>query len=144
AVRGSAIARRTPNPWSSRDRLPSQRYALRASVLVAVLRRLTRPPLRLCDFALQFAQQPASAHEVIIEDPPGESEQVADQRIAQRVANGQSGFFRAHDALPAEHGQLLRDDRLIEGQGGLQLLHGAAAAYQDLENPDAHRVREGA
>jgi hypothetical protein len=44
---------------------------------------------------------------MIVEDPTGEIEQLADEWVAQGISDGQSFLLRRHDALVAEHGQLL-------------------------------------
>ena len=79
---------------------------------------------------------------MMVEDVTGDVEQVADQRVAQRVADRRSFFLRRDDVLVAEHRELLRDDRLIEGQRVLQLLNGASAADEDFQDSDPNRMRQ--
>ena len=84
----------------------------------------------------QLAEQSSRADEMIVEDPAGDVEQITDQRVAQRVSHRQSFLLRRHDVLVPQHGQLLRDDRLLQRQRVLELLHGAAAAHEDFQDPD--------
>jgi hypothetical protein len=44
---------------------------------------------------------------MIVEDPTGQIEQLADEWVTQRISDGQSFLLRCHDALVAEHGELL-------------------------------------
>src|SRR5262249_11800336 len=94
--------------------------------------------------APQFAQQAARDHQVVVENPARDGEQVADERVAQRVPHREPLLARLDDVPVAQHGELLRDDRLSEGERLLQLLDGAAAAHEDLEDPDARGMGEGA
>ena len=79
-----------------------------------------------------------------VEDAAGNLEQVADERVAQGVSDRQPLLLRRHDALVAQDGEVLRNDRLLQRERLLQLLHGAAAAHEDLEDPDPGGMREGA
>ena len=45
--------------------------------------------------------------------------------------------------LRAQDGQLLRDDRLVDAEGVLELLDRPLAARERLEDADADRVGEG-
>ena len=93
-------------------------------------------------FAVKLAQEPLPAVEMVIEDAAGDVEQRADERVAQGIAHGQPFLPCGDDALVSEHGQLLRDERLVERQGRLQFLDGALPAHEDLEDPDPRRVRQ--
>ena len=61
---------------------------------------------------LQFAEHPSGADRVVVEDPASDVEQLADERVPQRVSHGRSLLQRGHNALVPKDGQLLRDDRL--------------------------------
>jgi hypothetical protein len=79
---------------------------------------------------------------MVVEDPAGDVEQIADQRVAQRVSHRQSLLLRGHDGLVPQYRQLLRDDRLLERQLVLELLHGAATAHEDFQDPDPGGMSE--
>ena len=80
---------------------------------------------------------------MIIENPPGQIEQLADQRVSNLISHRQSLFLCRHDSLIPEHGQLLRDDWLVQGQCLLEFLHGAPTAYEDLQHADPSRMGQG-
>ena len=102
------------------------------------------PPLMTTVFLAQLLQQVLRPDEMIVEDLSGHFQQLSDEGIAQRVAHSVSFLARADDIFRAQHGQLLGDERLRQGERVLQLLDAALAAPQRLEDADAHRMREGA
>src|SRR5262245_34527675 len=81
---------------------------------------------------------------MIVEDSARDVEQIAHQRIAQRVPNRKPRFLGRHDAVVSEDGELLRDDRLLERQRLLKLLNRASAADEDLENSNPGRIPQRA
>lgn len=81
---------------------------------------------------------------MIVEDLSRDIEQLTDERVSQRVSHRQSFLLRRHDVLVAEHGQLLRDGRLIERQRFLQFLHRASPADEPLQQADPGRVGQRA
>jgi hypothetical protein len=81
---------------------------------------------------------------MIVEDPPGEAEQLADERVIYRISHSESFFSPRDDVLIPEHGQLLRDDRLIEHQCLLQFLHRPSASHEDLQHADPDWVGQRA
>jgi hypothetical protein len=93
-------------------------------------------------FALQFPEQHLRAHQLITKNPPCYFEQVTHEGIAHRIANREACFLRRHDAMVPEHGELLRDDRLLECQGALKLLHRAPAAHKQFKDANAGGVCE--
>src|SRR5678815_3319231 len=80
----------------------------------------------------QLPQQSLRIAQAIVENPTCDIQQRAEQRVAQRVANGRSFLARRDDALVAKNGQLLRHDRLVERQFLLQFLDGAFAPHEYL------------
>ena len=56
---------------------------------------------------LQFAKHPARVYQVIVENAPGDVEQVPDHRVAERVSHGQSLLRRRQDSLAPQDRQLL-------------------------------------
>jgi len=80
---------------------------------------------------------------MIVEDPPRKIEQPTDERVAQGIAHGRAFLLGRYDALIPEHGQLLRDDRLVQRQCLLQFLDGAPASDEDLQHPDPGGMGEG-
>ena len=93
--------------------------------------------------AAKLAQQVLRAGELVVEDPAGDVEQVADQRVADGVTDADAGLGSDDDLAGAEDRELLRHHRLLEPELFLQLLHGAVALDQDLEDADPDRVGEG-
>jgi hypothetical protein len=81
---------------------------------------------------------------MIVEDPTGQIEQLPDEWVTERVSHGQSFLLGRNDPLVPEHGQLLRDDRLVERQRFLQFLHGTCASHEDLEHSDPCGMGQGA
>jgi hypothetical protein len=65
-------------------------------------------------FSSQLAQQPPRIAQAVIEDTAGHIKKGTDKRVTQRISNRQSFFLRRHDALMTQHGQLLRNDRLLQ------------------------------
>ncbi len=81
---------------------------------------------------------------MVVEDATRDVQQVGDQRVPQGVSDRRPLFLRGDDAAVAQHGELLGDERLVERQGVLQLLHRASARREDLEDSDAGGMGEGA
>ena len=92
--------------------------------------------------SLQLAEEPSRADQMIGEDPAGHIQQIAHRRITQGVTHGRASLLRDENPVGPEHGQLLGDDRLLEGEGLLKLLHGPFASPQDLEDADAGGMGE--
>ena len=66
-----------------------------------------------------------------------------EQRVGHRVPRRRPVLRGDHDAAGAQSRELLRDDRLIDAERPLQILHaGLAAGDEHFEQPDADRVRE--
>jgi hypothetical protein len=82
--------------------------------------------------------------ELVVEDPAGHIQEVAHQRVAERVANGESFLLGGENGVVPQHGQLLGHERLGQVQGVLKFLDRAAPAHEDLENLDARGMSEGA
>ena len=57
---------------------------------------------------------------MIVEDAPCDGEEFVDRGVAKRVSHRDPLLLRRDDALVAEHGELLRDDRLVQRQRFLQ------------------------
>src|SRR3989338_6111999 len=93
--------------------------------------------------APEGAQHRLGVDQLAVEDPPGDVEQLADQGVAHGVAHGRALLARADDVLAAQHGELGGHGRLVEVEGGLELLYAPLAPAQGLEDADADRVREG-
>src|SRR5262245_19375215 len=87
--------------------------------------------------ALQLAQHVLRALEVAAEDLACDVEQLADRGVAHRVAHRHAVFARLDHVLGAQASQMLRDDRLVELQRLLQLLHAAAAVPENLQDSNA-------
>src|SRR5262249_38748267 len=92
--------------------------------------------------ALELSEHGASARELVVEDAPGHIEQVADQRVANGIANGRALLARDDHVLGSQDGELLGDRGLVEPQRGLKLLDAALADAQHLEESDPDRMRE--
>jgi hypothetical protein len=92
--------------------------------------------------SLKLTEEILGAHEVIVEDAPCDLEQIRDQRVSHRVAYADALFAASHDIGRAQDGKLLRDDRLVDTQGFLQLLDAPLPGDQQLQNPDSDRVSE--
>src|SRR2546426_2792225 len=89
------------------------------------------------------AEHRLGADELVVDDPPGDVEQLAQRLVADRVADRRALPARADDVLGAEDRELLRHRRLVEVEDRLQLPHATLADAQELEDPDADRMREG-
>jgi hypothetical protein len=79
---------------------------------------------------------------MIVEDAAGDVEQLANERVTQRVTDGQSFLLRRNDVLISKDRQLLRDDGLVEPQCLLQFLHGASTSHEDLQRSDSGGMRQ--
>ena len=101
------------------------------------------PSLRSTTFALQLTQQVGRTDELIAEDPARDIQKFAHLRIAQGVADGRPELVRRDDAVGPEHRELLGHDGLRDFQRMLELLHGAIAAPEDLQDANAERVGQG-
>lgn len=64
-------------------------------------------PLPATAFAPQLAEESTRAHQVAAEDPSSDIEQLADERIAQGVADRQPLLLCCHDPLVPQHRKLL-------------------------------------
>jgi hypothetical protein len=104
----------------------------------------TRRPLPAALLSLQLAQQPLGSHQVIVEDPAGDAEQLADERIAHDVSHARAFLAASNDVLRSQDGELLRNHRLIDVEDPLQLVDAALALEQHLEDLDADRVGQRA
>jgi hypothetical protein len=93
--------------------------------------------------APQLAQEILRANQLIVEDPACDGEELCDQRVSHRIAHAVAVFATDDDLAGPEDAQLLRNDRLLETECLLQLLHAVLGADQPFEDSDAHRVREG-
>lgn len=78
-----------------------------------------------------------------IENAARHIEQLVDHGIAQEVLHGGTFLARRQDIFCAQYTELLRQERLVDGQLALQLADAQLAAAQRLENSDAKRVGEG-
>jgi hypothetical protein len=100
-------------------------------------------PRRPARFLPELAQHRLGSSQLVVEDSTGHVEEVANERIAHRVADGRAFLAGRQDVLRAEHGQLLRHGGLVEGEQGLELLDAPVAGAEDLEDPDANGMRQG-
>ena len=67
-------------------------------------------------FALQLPQQILSADQMVVENLPGRLQELADQGISHGVSNADALFRARHNVAGAQHGELLRYDRLIDAK----------------------------
>jgi hypothetical protein len=100
-------------------------------------------PGRPARLLTELAEHRLAPGELVVEDPPGHVEEVADQRIAHGISDGRALLAGRHDVLGAQDGELLRHGGLVEVEEGLELLDAPLAGAEELEDPDAERVREG-
>jgi hypothetical protein len=77
---------------------------------------------------------------MIVKDAASYVEQVSDKRITQRITHRQTILLSDHNVLVPQDCELLGDNRLIQFQRYLQLLHGPFAMDQDLKNLDPDGV----
>src|SRR6185369_13550699 len=106
-------------------------------------RSMRSAPPRHALLALEFAQHVLRALEVATEDLTRHVEQLAHRGVAHGVAHRHAVLARLDDVLRAQAGQVLRDDRLVELQRLLQLLHASAAVAKNLQDAYADGVPEG-
>jgi len=93
--------------------------------------------------AFEFAQERSHAHEPSIEDLPGDTQQILEQRIGDGVPNHRALTRGGHDPAAAQPCQLLRDNRLVDPECLLQLLDARlSSVHEHLEQADTDRVRE--
>ena len=76
------------------------------------------------------------------EDAPCDIEELTDRRIADRVPDRCAFLLRQHHILPAQAGQMLGHDRLIQRERLLKLLHAPAAVPKNLQNADSSGMPE--
>lgn len=70
-----------------------------------------RPPSLL---SLQLAQQSLGSYEMVVENPPGDAEQFADQWVTDDVSNARAFLAARHDVLRPQDCELLGDNGLID------------------------------
>jgi len=83
------------------------------------------------------------ADELIVEDLPRDGEQLLHGRVAQGVPDGRPFLPRRHDILRPEHGELLRDHRLLDSQRVLELLNSPSASRKDFQHTDPQGMTQG-
>src|SRR5512132_3988440 len=88
--------------------------------------------------AMELAEHVLSAGQLAREDPARDGEELAHQRVAQGIARGGSVLLRRHHVVRPQHRQVLRDAGLVGPESDLELLDGAVALHQKLDetNPD--------
>src|SRR6266542_5660802 len=136
-------SRRARPSTSCRRRTTSPPPGGRGSVARPIWRilekRRTLPAARL---PAQLTEHRLGADEMVVEDPPGDLEQFPQGGVAGRVADGRPLLAGLHDVLGPQHGELLGDGGLVDTEGLLELVNAPLARDEDLEDPDADRVRE--
>src|SRR5438445_526587 len=122
---------------NSRRTSPPSRVPSTSSSVSGITGSVTIPARRPPRLLAQRLQHRVAAGELRVEHLARDVEQRAHARVAYGVADRRA-FLPGHDhVLGAEHGELLRDRGLIEIESGLELLHRALAATEDLEETDA-------
>ena len=92
--------------------------------------------------SLQLAQQPLCSNQVVVENPSGDGEQLADEGIAHEISDARAFLAARDDVLRSQNGELLGDDRLIDFENLLQFLHASLALQQHFEDLDPDRMGE--
>ena len=92
--------------------------------------------------SLKLAEQALRSDQVVVEDAPRHGEQLADQRIANDVADARAFFAAGDNVFGSQHRQLLRNYRLIDVQNLLQLLNASITLKQQLQDLDSNWVGE--
>lgn len=93
-------------------------------------------------FLFQLPEEILSADEVVVEDPPRRAQELRNQRIAHGVPDTDTFLAASNDVVGTQHGELLRDHRLLDAQCVLQLLNVPLSVHEEFEDLDAHRMRE--
>lgn len=88
--------------------------------------------------ALKLPKEILRADQVIVENPPRDGEEIANERISHGVAHADALFAASHDVGGAQNGKLLGDHRLIDPEGFLQFLNAFLPFDQELEDPNAN------
>jgi hypothetical protein len=114
-------------------------------ILSSTSKRVERLVPRLSSAGLtpQFLKQVLRAGKMIVKDPASDIEQLSDKRVPQRIPDRQSFFLRRNDILIPQHGQLLRDTRLVERQFLLQFLYRTTTSHKDLQNSNPGGMCQG-
>ena len=99
-------------------------------------------PGRPAPLLTELAEHRLGPRQLVVEDPSRHVEEVADERIAHGVPDGRSLLAGHHDVLGAQDGQLLGHSGLVEIEEGLELLDAPLVDAEDLEDPDAERMRQ--
>src|SRR2546425_303603 len=71
-------------------------------------------PRRPARFLAKLAQHRLRPGQLVVEDPSRDVEEIADLRVAHRVADGRALLPGGHDVLGPQDGELLRYGRLVE------------------------------
>jgi hypothetical protein len=79
---------------------------------------------------------------MVVENPARHVKQIAHGLVAELVSDGEAFLSARNDVLIPEHGELLGDNRLIDVQRRLQLLHGVASTDEKFQDSDPKRVPE--
>ena len=77
----------------------------------------------------------------MIEELARQPEHVGDERAREGVIGLRPFAPRHHDPPAAQEREVLRHQRLIEGETGLQVLHRALTLHELLQEADARRMR---
>src|SRR2546423_810966 len=123
---------------ASSDRLGDDARAERNADL-SEHRSAPRRPARLLT---ELAEHGLGPGQLVVEDPPRHVEEIADEDVPDRVPNRRALLPGGHDVLGAQDRELLRHGGLVEVEAGLELLDAALTAAEDLEDPNADRVRQ--
>jgi len=106
------------------------------------LQTKTRRPAPGSRLAGKFPKQRLNADEAAVQNPFCDSQQIHHLWIRNAV-KGRGPFFPGDDdACGSKPGKLLRDDRLIECEHALQVLHPHFSLDENFENANPNRVRE--
>jgi hypothetical protein len=93
-------------------------------------------------FTLKGLEQVLSSDEVIVEDAPRDVQQLTNEWIDHGVSHAHSDLASGDHIVRAQHGELLRHDRLADLQRVLKFLDGSILTNQQLENLNTNGMRQ--
>src|SRR5574339_1171910 len=90
----------------------------------------------------QLAKEILGTDQMVVEDSPRCVQEFRNLWITYGVSDGHAFLATGDDVVDAQYGELLRHDRLLNAERALQLLDVLVAVHEELEDADAHRMRE--
>src|SRR6478672_11100697 len=114
------------------------------SVTMPVRRIFANSCMLAATLAPQRAQHRLAFRQAVAQQLTRDAQQLGDQAAAHVVIRERAFLARGNQVAGTQRGEVLRDCGLVEAERVLQVLHAALARREQLQNPDARGMAEGA